>query len=456
MHVMYRRGLTDKLWKIVYELNKDLTAEIETKYGPTMKIDIADSIRQGGVLAVDMYGILMDQTNQEQKTEPIGIKIQDTDIRIPSLLWVDDDILLANSLEELQRELDIVDDVAARYHIEFGAAKSNVLKIGREEAIIMVPIGNTPLAQTTNYKYLGFFINTSNNLSDQLTYIKGKVEAAYQTILHITGDVTFNNIEMKVIWQLVETIIIPIALHTAEIWNPTEQENKQHNKILEDIILRILMCPTTTPKEVIYIETSFINLQTQRYINRLNMTKRVMTKATETTKKVMEANIKGGWKEKTEEIKTMLRIHNSDKRHIKSQAIRYFKNLTLEEENKSKVRYLLNGRTNSWEPLQREKYLDLLTKLQASAIFKARTRMINVKDNFRGNQEDLTCRFCRNCDETQEHVLSQCGNIHYDESTKVYNVFNDDINQLRLHAKSIIIIENLIKNHNTTSMTINT
>ena len=216
------------------------------------------------------------------------------------------------------------------------------------------------------------------------------------------------------------------------------------------------MCPTTTPKEVIYIETGFINLQTQRYINRLNMTKRVMTKATETTKKVMEANIKGGWKEKTEEIKTMLRIHNSDKRHIKSQAIRYFKNLTLEEENKSKVRYLLNGRTNSWEPLQREKYLDLLTRLQASAIFKARTRMINVKDNFRGNQEDLTCRFCRNCDETQEHVLSQCGNIHYDESTKVYNVFNDDINQLRLYAKSIIIIENLIKNHNTTSITINT
>ena len=52
MYTMHKSGLRGKNWRIVKALNSDLTATIKTKYGPTRKITIKDSIRQGGVLSV--------------------------------------------------------------------------------------------------------------------------------------------------------------------------------------------------------------------------------------------------------------------------------------------------------------------------------------------------------------------------------------------------------------------
>ena len=46
------------------KLNENLTATIQTKYGPTRKIKIKDSTRQGGVLSVFQYALLMDEINK--------------------------------------------------------------------------------------------------------------------------------------------------------------------------------------------------------------------------------------------------------------------------------------------------------------------------------------------------------------------------------------------------------
>ena len=54
MYVMHERGLKSKLWKTVKELNSNLLTTVITKHGPTRKIKITDSIRQGGVLSVTM------------------------------------------------------------------------------------------------------------------------------------------------------------------------------------------------------------------------------------------------------------------------------------------------------------------------------------------------------------------------------------------------------------------
>ena len=54
MYVLHQRGLNKRLWKIVKELNSNLLTTVLTKHGPKRKINITDSIRQGGVLSVTM------------------------------------------------------------------------------------------------------------------------------------------------------------------------------------------------------------------------------------------------------------------------------------------------------------------------------------------------------------------------------------------------------------------
>ena len=63
------------------------------------------------------------------------------------------------------------------------------------------------------------------------------------------------------------------------------------------------------------------------------------------------------------------------------------------KENKSKVKFLLTNikdRKIGNRPLCKEK----LNRYQVSTIFKARTRMLDVKNNFRGKYNDNICRGC--------------------------------------------------------------
>ena len=43
--------------------------------------------------------------------------------------------------------------------------------------------------------------------------------------------------------------------------------------------------------------------------------------------------------------------------------------------------------------------------IEKSFIFGARTRMLDLKSNFKNGQSDLICRGCFKAEETQEHLL---------------------------------------------------
>ena len=106
MYVMHKEGIRDRHWKIIKKLNENITAKIKTKHGKTREIHIKDSIRQGGVLSVLEYGLLMDEINKDLEKKPLGIEIDNKGTRVPCLLWVDDVVLMATSNEELQEMLE--------------------------------------------------------------------------------------------------------------------------------------------------------------------------------------------------------------------------------------------------------------------------------------------------------------------------------------------------------------
>ena len=84
-------------------------------------------------------------------------------------------------------------------------------------------------------------------MEEHIKDIKGKTEAALQTIFNLTGNDNFSNMEMKVVWKLVDTCIIPIITYAAEAWMPTKTEMEQLEKIFSNTLKRILKTPITTP-----------------------------------------------------------------------------------------------------------------------------------------------------------------------------------------------------------------
>ncbi len=124
MYVMEKEGLKSKHWSIVRKLNQNLTARIRTKHGLTRKIQIKDSIRQGGVLSVAQYAVLMDEIAKDIKNEHRGIKLPNSDEPVGSLPWVDDVALISLDAKELQDMLNTTNNIARKYRIAFGKEKA--------------------------------------------------------------------------------------------------------------------------------------------------------------------------------------------------------------------------------------------------------------------------------------------------------------------------------------------
>ena len=156
----------------------------------------------------------------------------------------------------------------------------------------------------------------------------------------------------------------------------------------------------------------------------------------------------GGWKEYLEETKTKYEITGTtngeevNKTNPKGKILETFKTrIEKEGETKSEVKYLLEG-NQGWTPGQPKRYMLQLGRTQASTIFKARTRMLQVKNNYKKAYKNLTCRACQKENETQVHVLTACPVIHNNPNNKIdkCELFSEKTEDLKLTYQKLTTI----------------
>ena len=80
--------------------------------------------------------------------------------------------------------------MAKKYHIEFGAAKCKVVKIGKGPKSNII-LNNQVLEEVETYKYLGEVFNNKGNMEAHIKAIEGKIHAATHDILTETGNKEF-------------------------------------------------------------------------------------------------------------------------------------------------------------------------------------------------------------------------------------------------------------------------
>ena len=139
------------------------------------------------------------------------------------------------------------------------------------------------------------------------------------------------------------------------------------------------------------------------------------------------ANLRKGWINETKQIMELLSIKDEDlqgskysnKKTITRKAEEYFEHkISTEGSTKSKISHLTDNTT--WKTGRRKEYLNRLTRNQSSTLFKARTRMLKVKSNYKTQyKNNLICRACGQQEETQKHILEECHNLHPTPGTKV-------------------------------------
>ena len=227
---------------------------------------------------------------------------------------------------------------------------------------------------------------------------------------------------------------------------------------MDNILKRILMVPQSTPREALYIETGLLDPEAIRLKNRVLMEHRMMNGTSQRMKRfTTNNNTTTKWAEETKKAKQELSIDEGDmkgektsvKHRVNNKIKEWFKErIEKESKNKSKVQHLLEGIKKNWETEKRANYMKKLTRPQASNIFKARSRMLPVKNNFRNKHQTQTCRACGNHTETQQHVLEECEVLHLVGEFKVYSneTFPNNTNNLKTTATNIKYILDQLHN----------
>ena len=122
------------------------------------------------------------------------------------------------------------------------------------------------------------------------------------------------------------------------------------------------------------------------------------------------------WIKKTKEVMEKYNIEERDLMGTASETkntihfvvfLVFMRKMKASQEKRSKLNFFLQGK-KEWKPEEPAEYMKKLTRKQVSTIFKARTRMLKVKGNYKNGHRDLTCRACGYELETQGHVLSEC------------------------------------------------
>ncbi len=453
LYVLDKNGIKGKNWEMIRLMNTELRASIMTRFGPTDEITIKDSIRQGGVLSVIEYALMIDEISKELTSQDLGIEVNNN--KMGCLLWMDDIALIHYDRKILQKMMDCTNNIAKRYHIEFGAEKCKIVKIGRGKSADII-LNSTKLEESTKYKYLGEIINNRANLKDHIQELKGKTQAAVQKIYMETGNKEFKGIKMQAIWQLIEASIIPIITYASESWNPTKKELEEIQTIFNKILREVLRIPDSTPTTILLQETGFLPIEKIIEKKRIMQNLRIQKMNEEKFIKKITRENQSNWKKRTDELLKKYNVPINDnktetKKLVEEKMTQEIKReIHQEAETKSKVRHWID-RISEIKPGTRPEYMNKLNRKQCTAIIKIRSRMIPAKENMKGTYKDTTCRWCKKNPETQEHLIDQC--TEFKQKAQIQDLTyqsiytNQDKERMANIANQIINIIETLENH---------
>ena len=294
---LWSKGIRGKIWRIIRNLNNNLTSKIKTRFGYTRNIKIEESLRQGGVLSGTEFASLIDCAEDELKAAGLGVQYGDT--LLSSLLLMDDIILLAESPQQLQSMLDTMDKFASKHHLTYNLSKSKVMITGpAPRPNPQWRLGELILEEVNQYTYLGEVIASNLKMNAHLNHLQQKLIVNLNRIFAIGTDETLSRIKMDVFLQLHSKCLLPSLLYNAETWTLTMDEEKRLERMHMQALRRYLKTPTSTPKLAYYAELGIYPLQASIDIAQLKYLWRILISPTQVNSILMTQvahNTKGSW-----------------------------------------------------------------------------------------------------------------------------------------------------------------
>lgn len=250
-------SINGKFFQVVHNMYKGIKSSISLngENSPFFACDCG--VRQGENLSPLLFALYLNDLEaflMHKNLAGITIEIDDEDMMIYmklfSILYADDTVLMADSPTDLQNCLNAFAIYCKEWKLNINVAKTKVLIFGaRKTSHLQFNIDDHLIDIVDKYKYLGIYFSQSGSFLYARKHIVQQAKKAM--ILLFTR---INNLDIPLDLQLkvFDHTVLPILTYACEIWGYESLEMIE--KVQNDFLRKITLSKKSTPLYMLYGE----------------------------------------------------------------------------------------------------------------------------------------------------------------------------------------------------------
>ena len=445
---LFDAGVKDDELALIYEANKVNKVAVKTPFGLTSRETVNKIVLQGEVFGPVQCSVTVDTFGKECLSEN-KLLYNYKDVKVPALAMVDDLACVTNTGVDSVEMNAFINTKTNLKKLQFGSDKCHQLHIGNKEhlqpdlfidnwevtKICETKTGVSNLTDTNSGEirvevadkdtYLGDVITNDGKNTKNVLARKSKGMGVVDQISTILEEICFGPYQLEVALNLRNAMLLNGILTNSEAWYGLTAQDITHLEQIDEMLLRkFLDAPFSTPKCMLYLETGAKPIRYTIKMRRLMFLQYLLKEDPESMISqffhAQDRNpLKNDWsltaRQNLEELGLNLNfddIRKMSKLQFHAKLSKAMSKLAFEYLIKEKNKAGEGGKTSriQFSELSIQKYLvPLETSVKmAKFIFHARSRMLDVKNNYKNRKyTDMLCPIC--CDpestDSQQHLL---------------------------------------------------
>ena len=444
-------GVEKEYLQLIYNLNKTATVSVQTPYGVTTSFKSDPIVKQGSILGPSLCS---SSTGEYCDTNP-GVCVGN--LVISSLLFVDDIIDLSLSTGDCETAHANALHFEKKKKLRYSGTKCFCMVMnGRKkfEAPTLKIDDSKSVLPATELVYLGDVFNCKGNNDGLIADRIKRGTKAMITIAALMAEVNVGIYRISTFLLLYYSLFISTMLFNSQTWSNIRKMDIAALTTLQlKFLKRIVGVSSSTSNSFIFLELGVLPIEHEIAKRQIMFLHRILQLESSDPVNIMFWNVKtlheAGESNWWSEVSTKLERYKlgCDLDEIKSlskgvfarrvrQAIVETAFLELQKTCKS----MKKTSDIDYNSFGVQDYLLKLYPPHAKAIFKWRSKTLDIKTHSTYKYNDTLCRGCGRSDESVEHVMNCDESIQVmaEEITKLGEIDRETCTSLQLQAKRII------------------
>ena len=209
-------GITGCFFNILKDIYSNDQACIKMQSRLTKPFKINTGVRQGCVLSPLLFNIFLADLAKKLDEMENQVKIGDMDIN--SLFWADDIVMFAKNENQLREMLKVLEKYSTENKLQINTDKTKTMVFNKTGRLMRRAfyLNGTLLESVRSYKYLGFILTPSGEISSGLNDLKDRAFKAFMKVRNDLG--TSFNQDITTTLTLIDTLIKPILMYNSDFW----------------------------------------------------------------------------------------------------------------------------------------------------------------------------------------------------------------------------------------------